>query len=46
MSKQYRLWVEHYQDEAWSLARYLLNDETEAEDATQEAFTYLWKHRE
>jgi len=45
MSKQYRQWVKQYQDEAWSLARYLLKDVTEAEDATQEAFTSLWQHR-
>ena len=42
----YRQWVEEYQDDAWSLARYLLGDETEAEDATQEAFASLWRHRE
>ncbi len=46
MGKQYRQWVEQYQDEAWSLARYLLKDEAEAEDATQEAFTSLWQHRD
>jgi RNA polymerase sigma-70 factor (ECF subfamily) len=46
MSKQYRQWVDQYQDEAWSLARYLLKDETEAEDVTQEAFASLWQHRE
>jgi RNA polymerase sigma-70 factor (ECF subfamily) len=46
MSKAYRHWVAEFQDEAWSLARYLLNDHAEAEDATQEAFTSLWRHRE
>ena len=46
MSEEYRQWVERYQDEAWSLARYLLKDESEAEDATQEAFYSLWVHRE
>lgn len=46
MSKEYDQWVDEFQDEAWSLARYLLNDNAEAEDATQEAFTSLWTHRE
>lgn len=46
MSKQYRQWVAQYQDDAWSLARYLLKDAIEAEDATQEAFTSLWRHRD
>lgn len=46
MSKNYRQWVAQYQDEAWSLARFLLKDGSEAEDATQEAFTSLWRHRE
>ena len=46
MSRVYRQWVEQYQDQAWSLARYLLKDASEAEDATQEAFIKLWKHRD
>ena len=46
MRKAYRQWVTRYQDEAWSLARYLLKDEVEAEDAVQEAFTSLWRHRD
>jgi RNA polymerase sigma-70 factor (ECF subfamily) len=46
MSKEYDQWVNEFQDEAWSLARYLLNDDAEAEDATQEAFISLWTHRE
>ncbi len=46
MSKEYRQWVAQFQDEAWSLARYLLRDGAEAEDATQEAFLSLWTHRE
>lgn len=46
MSRIYRQWVTQHQDEAWALARYLLRDGTEAEDATQEAFTSLWQHRE
>jgi RNA polymerase sigma-70 factor (ECF subfamily) len=46
MSEIYRQWVKQYQDDAWSLARYLLKDGTEAEDATQEAFTSLWRHRD
>ena len=46
MSRQFRSWVDLYQDEAWTLARYLLKDAGEAEDATQEAFVKLWNHRE
>ena len=46
MSRKFRQWVDQYQDEAWTLARYLLKDASEAEDATQEAFVKLWKHRE
>ena len=46
MSKVYRQWVAEYQDQAWSLARYLLQDAGEAEDATQEAFIRLWRHRD
>lgn len=46
MSRPFRTWVDQYQDEAWTLARYLLKDASEAEDATQEAFVKLWHHRE
>lgn len=46
MSRQYQQWVRAHQDQAWSLARYLLKDASEAEDATQEAFIKLWNHRE
>lgn len=46
MSRVYRQWVEQYQDQAWSLARYLLKDASEAEDATQDAFIKLWNHRD
>ena len=34
MSRAYRQWVKEHQDQAWSLARYLLSDAGEAEDAT------------
>ena len=44
MRKEFQKWVRRYQDDAWSLARYLLQDASEAEDATQEAFIKLW-HR-
>ena len=43
MSRQFRQWVEEYQDQAWTLARYLLKDPAEAEDAVQEAFVKLWR---
>jgi len=46
MSREFRQWVDQYQDEAWTLARYLLKDAAEAEDATQEAFVKLWNHRD
>ena len=46
MSGAYQQWVADYQDQAWSLARYLLKDASEAEDATQEAFIKLWNHRD
>lgn len=46
MSREYQQWVRAYQDQAWSLARYLLKDASEAEDATQEAFIKLWHHRD
>jgi len=38
--------VEEYQDQAWTLARYLLKDPAEAEDACQEAFVKLWQHQD
>ena len=33
MSRAYQQWVRAYQDQAWTLARYLLKDASEAEDA-------------
>lgn len=42
----YRQWVDEYQNQAWTLARYLLKDPSEAEDACQEAFVKLWKHQD
>ena len=46
MSKKYRLWVKEYQDQAWTVARYILKDAQEAEDATQEAFVKLWNNQD
>jgi RNA polymerase sigma-70 factor (ECF subfamily) len=46
MSKRYRQWVEEYQDQAWTVARYILKDAQEAEDATQEAFVKLWNNQD
>ncbi|MEE4293061.1 MAG: sigma-70 family RNA polymerase sigma factor [Xanthomonadales bacterium] len=46
MSRQFRQWVTEYQDQAWTLARYLLKDPAEAEDACQEAFVKLWHNRD
>jgi RNA polymerase sigma-70 factor (ECF subfamily) len=46
MSKRYRQWVKEYQDQAWTVARYILKDAGEAEDATQEAFVKLWHNRD
>jgi RNA polymerase sigma-70 factor (ECF subfamily) len=46
MSRKYRQWVKEYQDQAWSLARYLLKDAQEAEDATQDAFVKLWHNQD
>ena len=46
MSRRYRKWVEDYQNQAWTLARYLLKDAQEAEDACQEAFVKLWHHQD
>jgi RNA polymerase sigma-70 factor (ECF subfamily) len=42
MSNSFHQWVEEYQDQAWTLARYILKDPSEAEDACQEAFVKLW----
>jgi RNA polymerase sigma-70 factor (ECF subfamily) len=38
--------VEEYQDQAWTLARYLLKDPAEAEDVCQEAFVKLWRNQD
>jgi RNA polymerase sigma-70 factor (ECF subfamily) len=46
MSRKFRKWVEENQDQAWTLARYLLKDPAEAEDAVQEAFVKLWRYQE
>jgi RNA polymerase sigma-70 factor (ECF subfamily) len=46
MSETFRKWVDEYQDQAWTLARYLLKDPSEAEDACQEAFVKLWHNRD
>ena len=46
MSKRFRQWVKEYQDQAWTVARYILKDAQEAEDATQEAFVKLWNNRD
>ena len=46
MSRKFRQWVDEYQDQAWTLARYLLKDPAEAEDACQEAFVKLWRNQE
>ena len=46
MSRKFRQWVDEYQDQAWTLARYLLKDSAEAQDACQEAFVKLWKHQD
>jgi len=46
MSRIFRQWVADYQDQAWSLARYLLKDAAEAEDVCQEAFVKLWSHQD
>jgi RNA polymerase sigma-70 factor (ECF subfamily) len=45
-SKRFRQWVDEYQDQAWTLARYLLKDPSEAEDVCQEAFVKLWHHQD
>ena len=46
MSRRYRQWVKEYQNQAWTVARYILKDEQEAEDATQEAFVKLWNNQD
>ena len=46
MSRKYRQWVKEYQDQAWTVARYILKDDQEAEDATQEAFVKLWNKQD
>ncbi len=46
MSRIFRQWVADYQDQAWSLARYLLKDAAEAEDVCQEAFVKLWNNQD
>ena len=46
MSKRFRQWVDQYQDQAWTLARYLLKDGAEAEDVCQEAFVKLWQRQD
>jgi RNA polymerase sigma factor (sigma-70 family) len=45
-SKRFRQWVDKYQDQAWTLARYLLKNPSEAEDVCQEAFVKLWHHQD
>lgn len=46
MSRRFRQWVEEYQDQAWTLARYMLKDPAEAEDVCQESFVKLWHHQD
>ena len=46
MDTIFRQWTRDHQDQTWSLARYLLRDNAEAEDVVQEAFIRLWEHRE
>lgn len=46
MSRRFRQWVEEYQDQAWTLARYMLKDPSEAEDICQESFVKLWHHQD
>ena len=46
MSSTFHQWVDEYQDQAWTLARYLLKDPSEAEDACQEAFVKLWHQQD
>ena len=42
----FQQWTQEHQDQAWSLACYLLRDHAEAEDVVQEAFIRLWEHRQ
>ncbi len=46
MSRIFQQWVADYQDQAWSLARYLLKDAAEAEDVCQESFVKLWHQQD
>lgn len=46
MRKIFQQWVTQHQNDVWSLARYLLQDTAEAEDAAQEVFVRLWTHRQ
>ena len=46
MSRKYRQWVKQYQDQAWTVARYILKDAHEAEDAVQDAFVKLWNNQD
>jgi RNA polymerase sigma-70 factor (ECF subfamily) len=46
MSRKFLMWVDEYQDQAWTLARYLLKDPAEAEDVCQEAFVKLWHNQD
>jgi len=46
MSREFRKWVDEYQDQAWTLARYMLGDPSEAEDVCQESFVKLWHHQD
>jgi len=46
MGEKFLQWVGEYQDQAWTLARYLLKDQAEAEDACQEAFVKLWRNQD
>ena len=46
MKTEFDRWVSEHQHDAWSLARYLLQDRSEAQDAVQEAFIKLWHHRD
>jgi RNA polymerase sigma-70 factor (ECF subfamily) len=45
MSGKFESWVQAYQDDAWSLARYMLRDTAAAEDAVQDAFIKLWQQK-
>ncbi|WP_082850185.1 RNA polymerase sigma factor [Halioglobus sp. HI00S01] len=46
MDKQFQQWTIAYQEQNWSMARFLLKDEAEAEDVVQDAFIRLWQHRD